>query len=87
MKISHIAVGKTFNIGNYQSLRIEMAAEVEAVDTVERVTLKLNKMVHEARNRLDSDYATACVIVNSPEKYSRPDIVKAQAVIDKYKGE
>ena len=54
MKINEISAAKTFNIGNYESLKIGVTATVESADTVEYSFKKLNKILNETFVKLQN---------------------------------
>lgn len=45
MKIKTISIGKTFNLGNYESFRIDLSAEIEENEDVQQSMLKLTKEI------------------------------------------
>lgn len=47
MKVRTVAYGKTFNLGNYESERIELTAELDEGENAVAVHDSLNKLVHE----------------------------------------
>lgn len=49
MKIDRVSLGRTYNTGNYESLRIELEAELEDGDTVKEVLAELAKTIKEQK--------------------------------------
>jgi hypothetical protein len=49
MKIDRVSLGRTYNTGNYESLRIELEAELEDGDTVQEVVAELAKTIKEQK--------------------------------------
>ena len=41
MKINEVSYGRTFNLGNYESLRVEMKASVDEGEDAKEVAAKL----------------------------------------------
>jgi|WetSurMetagenome_2_1015567.scaffolds.fasta_scaffold68450_2 hypothetical protein len=72
MKIKQVEYSKTFNIGNYESLRIGLVAEVEQGENEREVLQRLNERVHALRDTLSSQYKKACQMA----QYSQADIKK-----------
>lgn len=49
MKIDRVSLGRTYNTGNYESLRIELEAELEDGDTVQEVVAELARTIKEQK--------------------------------------
>jgi len=69
MKLTKVSYGKTFNIGNYQSERVEMEVEIEETDALCEVFAALKASVHSlARQPLPRERDTPYEMKNfSPD--------------------
>jgi hypothetical protein len=52
MKIIQISYGKTINIGNYQSIRLEYTASVDPGDLPDKVLEDLKDILTDAENEI-----------------------------------
>jgi hypothetical protein len=52
MKIKSISLGRTINIGNYESIRIDIAAELQGGDTVEETMKELNELLDKEAEKI-----------------------------------
>lgn len=84
MIIRQVEYSKTFNIGNYESLRIGLIAEVQSGENEKEVLQELNKRVHALRETLSSRYKEACKIVQTPLAQAKKlgyDVEKAKRLL------
>jgi len=51
MKIKEVELGKTINMGNYESYRVKLTAEVEEGETVNQVLEKLDSKLLSLEKR------------------------------------
>jgi hypothetical protein len=83
MKIIKVEVARTFNIGNYQSLKLGLEAEVEIGEDQIEATKTLNTKLLVLRDILGPDYIEATNIVNDTKRnYSKTEKKDAQSLID-----
>lgn len=88
MNVTKVTIGRTFNIGNYQSLRVELEADITGTGiSVAGAALSLDQKLNTMKKLLGSDYAKSCAIVSQPEKYSKSEIKTAQDYIDQISNE
>lgn len=56
MKITKMTLGRTLNVGNYESIRFELTAELDPKETQEHALKQLQKEVDAQETKLRREY-------------------------------
>ncbi len=83
MKITQLTVGKTFNTGNYTSLRLDMTAEIAEGDDLKRVRMEMESQLDDLAKMNSSEYKKAKQILNNMDDYTGKQIRWAQDYIER----
>lgn len=81
MNITKVVVGRTFNLGNFQSLRLELEADVDNGDSKVETVHYLNRQLNALKESLGSEYVRAKAIVDRAENFSKAEVSQAQKLV------
>lgn len=86
MKIKEFTLGKTYNTGNYQSVRMDVTVEITPGDCLEAVKVKLENKLDRLVKLNASEIDKARKVVDNPDSYTGAQVKNAQALLDDLEG-
>jgi hypothetical protein len=86
MQITTIHVGKTINTGNYQSVRIDLTADVTPNESLTVAKLKLDMEIDRLAQVNSADYKQAKRVLASPDEYTGKKVKWAEELVASIEG-
>lgn len=83
MRVTQLTVGKTFNTGNYTSLRLDMTADLAEGDDIKKVRMEMEAQLEELAKMNSSEYKKARTILANMDDYTGKQIRWAQDYIER----
>lgn len=78
MRAKSLTVGKTYNTGNYTSLRLDMTVELAEGDDLLKARLDCEVMLDTLSKTSCSEYKKATHIISNPDDYTGKQVKWAQ---------
>lgn len=82
MRASQLTVGKTYNTGNYTSLRLDLTVDLEPNDDLIKARIDCEIMLDTLSKTSTSEYKKAVNVLADPDNYTGKQVKWAQDFIN-----